>query len=366
MLLAIAIAAAGESEVWLTNVPGPRYASASAAAVGGLALAWRRRSPLTISMLVLAVECGQFWLGVPQNAPTTPVVVLVVAMYTLGDCAPTRHAVLGGAFALGVIWSVVLVHASPVDPSGIPYTAAIVLAPLVLGRALRSTKHQAEHTVRQAALDHERATREAIVDERARIARELHDVVSHSISAMGIQAGAVRRLLPRGSELETALRSVEDTGRDALEEMHRLLLIVRAGDGDHAAALGPQPCLARVSELIGQARGAGLTVDLHIEGDRVLSPGLDLAAYRIIQEALTNVRRHAAAARARVDVYHRERELEIVVTDDGPALSGPIQAGHGIIGMRERVSLYGGELDVGPGAERGCIVRARLPIAERA
>jgi signal transduction histidine kinase len=204
-----------------------------------------------------------------------------------------------------------------------------VLAPLVLGRALRSTKHGAEFTVRQAALEHEKATSEAIADERARIARELHDIVSHSISAMGIQAGAVRRLLPRGSELEAALRSVEDTGRDALDEMHRLLMIVRYADGEHAAAFGPQPCLERLSELIDQARGAGLTVDLNVEGDRTLPLGLDLAAYRIVQEALTNVRRHAAGARARVDVYRRERELEIVVADDGSALSGPVQAGHG-------------------------------------
>jgi signal transduction histidine kinase len=201
------------------------------------------------------------------------------------------------------------------------------------------------------------------MEERRRIARELHDVIAHSITLMTVQAGAARLLLAEEPErAREPVLSVEETGRQALAELRRLLGMIRSGDGE--PALAPQPGLARLDDLMGQARRAGLPVDLAVAGEpRALPPGLDLTAYRIVQEALTNARRHAGPARASVLVRYGIESLELEVTDDGrTAPTRSDGGGHGLVGMRERVALYDGTLEAGRRPEGGYAVRVRLPV----
>jgi signal transduction histidine kinase len=224
----------------------------------------------------------------------------------------------------------------------------------------RLTEEDHEATVAQLARE-ERA-RAAVEEERARIARELHDAVGHSVSVMTVQASAVRRLLTpeQKRELE-ALTAVERTGREALAEMRRMVGVLR--HGDEAPALAPQPGLEQLSLLIEQVREAGLPVQLRVEGVAAKLPAsLDLTAYRLVQEGLTNALKHARAQHAEVLLRYEPNVLEITVTDDGCGGSTATDGGHGLIGMRERVSVYGGELSVGPLDRGGFEMRARLPL----
>jgi signal transduction histidine kinase len=214
--------------------------------------------------------------------------------------------------------------------------------------------------------DQEEQARAAVAEERARIARELHDVVAHSVSVIAVQTGSIRHRLRTERPAEAAeLSGVEQTARQALAEMRRMLGLLRADD--EGLSLAPQPGMDEVQRLVDQVRETGLPVQLEIEGDRrPLAPGVDLAAYRILQEALTNVMKHAGPSHARVAVRFGERTVELEVADDGRGPSaGANGGGHGLIGMRERVALYGGSLETRPGADGGFVVRASLPIAAR-
>jgi signal transduction histidine kinase len=221
---------------------------------------------------------------------------------------------------------------------------------------------------RASALEHElqREAALAAAEERTRIARELHDVVAHGLSLMVVQAEAAEELLARSPEAAVQpLRRVQDTGRQSLAEMRRLLGVLRA-PGESPAATAPQPSLRRLPELVAEALGVGLRVDVQVTGDLDgLPAGLDLAAFRIVQEALTNTRRHAHARTARVRLDRSPDALDIEVTDDGDAGAGG-RAGHGLIGMRERAALYGGTLSAGPAPGGGFRVAATLPLAEPA
>jgi signal transduction histidine kinase len=205
--------------------------------------------------------------------------------------------------------------------------------------------------------------RTAVIEERQRIARELHDVIAHSVSVMTVQAAAVRRLLAPAQQREReALVSVEQTGREALAEMRRLVGLMK---DDHATPYGPQPGMQRLEALIGTVRDAGLPVELEVEGERrELPPGLDLAAFRVVQQALTNTLEHAGPAHAWVRVRWREDELRIEVENDGRD-GAAAYAGHGQAGMRERLGLYGGRLEAGPRTGGGYEVRAYLPLETR-
>jgi signal transduction histidine kinase len=240
---------------------------------------------------------------------------------------------------------------------------------LAIGRAMRRYRGlTAELRERTIELEHEREERArlAVLEERSRMARELHDVIAHSVSVIVVQAAAERRALPPGAESTgAALDQIERTGREALVELRRLLGVLRRSD-DGAPARAPQPGLAVLDELVAQVRDAGLAVEVRVEGSPAELPaGVDLSAYRIVQEALTNTLKHADAHRAEVVLRFGAGELELDVRDDGrgvnggPAIPG---GGHGLAGMRERAQLYGGELAAGrrldsPGFE----VRARIP-----
>jgi signal transduction histidine kinase len=210
------------------------------------------------------------------------------------------------------------------------------------------------------------AAERAVADERQRIARELHDVVAHSVSVMTVQAGAVRRLLHPDQERERlALETIEATGREALTEMRRLVGLLR--DETATPDFAPQPSMRAIDVLLGTVREAGLPVDLVVEGAAVeLPPGVDLAAYRVIQEALTNALKYAGPARACVTVRWKRSELELEVANDGTSEpGGDGGGGHGLVGLRERVSLVGGSIESGPREGGGFVVKAHLPLGER-
>jgi signal transduction histidine kinase len=229
----------------------------------------------------------------------------------------------------------------------------------------REEAREAEERAVRLELEREAEARAAVAEERARIARELHDVVGHSVSVMTVQASGVRRLLKPDQEREReALLVVEQTGREALAEMRRLVGVLRRPE--EAPALAPQPSLEHVGRLVDQARESGLPVELRIEGEATQLPaGLDLTAYRLVQEGLTNAIKHANATRAEVVVRYGDGEVELLVSDDGTGMSdGDVESGgHGLVGMRERVAVFGGELEAGPHPNGGYALRARLPLS---
>ena len=239
----------------------------------------------------------------------------------------------------------------------------------LVGWSLRERTQQteaAEERARVAELEREAAARVAVAEERGRIARELHDVVAHAVSVIVLQVGAVRHRMPESAAADReALRNVEEAGRTALAEMRRLLAAMR--DDDDAPELAPTPGLDDLDRLVRDVRAAGLDVRVEVRGDPVDLPrGLDLSAYRIVQEALTNSLKHAGTGAAEVVVAYRPGELCLQVRDHGRDGEHPLAAvnggGHGLVGIRERVKLFDGDLDAGPAPGGGFLVRARLPL----
>ena len=233
----------------------------------------------------------------------------------------------------------------------------------VLNRRAADAK-QLKERAEQLEREHSAAAEHAVAEERARIARELHDVIAHSVSVMTVQAGAVRRLLQPEQEKERqALETVEATGREALTEMRRLVGLLR--EEGAMPEFSPQPGLGTMRDLLDTVRSAGLPVDLTVDGTPLeLPPGIDLAAYRVVQEALTNALKHGGTAHAWVSVNWGEDEVELEVANDGKGDGDGSGGGHGLAGMKERVALYGGEVESGPRDGGGFVVRARLPVSQ--
>jgi signal transduction histidine kinase len=362
----LALAVLGQLEIWMRPVPGPMAALVPGMLLVTLPLLLRRRFPLAAPACVF-VALAILTLVHPESATSidAPLFALLLAFWAVGAHPEPRQAVAG--LAMGFAAMVVIVERDPTqgasDTGGhFAVAGGLWLAAFVLGRR---TRHAAELEERATRLEGEReqAERAAVAEERRRIARDLHDVIAHSVGVMTVQAGAARLLLAEEpGRAREPLLAVEETGRQALAEMRRLLGILRRAED---AVLAPQPGLARLGELLAQARAAGLPVELRVEGEpRTLSAGVDLAAYRIVQEALTNVRKHAGPARAELAVRYEEDTLELEIANDG-GIAANGDGGHGLVGMRERVSLYGGELATGPRAEGGYVVRARLPLGRR-
>jgi signal transduction histidine kinase len=287
------------------------------------------------------------------------------AVFLLGLLPDRAQAAAGLVLAVGIEAFV-----SYKDPLGnfsaFTATSLIFIILWTIAFALGRTSAAADEArARAARAEHEREARAsaAVTEERARIARELHDVVGHSVSVMTVQASAVRRLLrPDQVREREALLVVERTGREALAEMRRMVGVLRRPE--EAPALAPQPSLEHLERLVEQAREAGLPVELQVEGEPVELPaGLDLTAYRLVQEGLTNALKHARAERAQVIVRYSDGEIELIVSDDGAGPGDTAGGGHGLVGMRERVSVYGGELEAGPRPEGGFRLRAKLPLA---
>jgi signal transduction histidine kinase len=236
----------------------------------------------------------------------------------------------------------------------------------VFVRSRDERAREVEERARRLTLEQEESTARAIAQERQRIARELHDVIAHSVSVMTVQAGAVRRLLlPEQAREREALETVESAGREALTEMRRLVGLLREEGTE--AEFAPQPSLQALDVLLGTVREAGLRVDLDVQGARrELPPGVDLSAYRLVQEALTDTLRHAGPSHAWVTLRWLAHELELEVANNGHPSGGAGISSHGLAGMRERVSLCGGTLETGPRDGGGFVVRCHLPLESAA
>jgi signal transduction histidine kinase len=341
-----------------------------------LPLMWRRRAPLTVFTLVAGVAFAQWLTGV-----LLPVgdFALLIALYTVAAQAPLRRmlqtaAVLevGVALATGQ-W------APPGDQLKMfVLLSGMTTAAAVIGLNIRNRReHLASLEDRAARLEHERdqQARIAVAAERARIAREMHDIVTHSLSVMVALADGATYAIPASPEqAAAAIGEASHVGRQALGEMQRLLGVLR-GDGDETAPEGvddptgsdgagrhPQPGLDQLDDLLAQVRAAGLPTKFLVEGKPPpLQPGAQLAIYRVVQEALTNTRRHGGpGATAQVYLSYDARTIEVEITDDGRGRPGPQSDGHGITGMRERAALYGGEVAAGPLPTAGWRVRARF------
>ena len=290
----------------------------------------------------------------------------MASAFLLGYQRDNRRAWTGLGIVLGGITTVVYnipgvataeIFVIPVD-FGISWAAGYAL------RERAQKAEAAETRAMRAEREREAAARLAVAEERARIARELHDVVAHAVSVMVLQVGAVRHKLPDSvADDRDALRGVERAGRTALTEMRRLLAAMRR-DGEDVE-FTPQPGLDGLDGLLEDVGRAGLPVDLHVDGEPVPLPrGVDLSAYRIVQEGLTNALKHAHANTADVTVRYGPEELEIEVRDDGLGSTTTDGLGHGLVGVRERVKIYGGEMVAGTAAEGGFLLSTRLPIAE--
>jgi signal transduction histidine kinase len=289
----------------------------------------------------------------------------IAASFMLGVLFDRTLSLAGLAVCYGAV--AVVTHEDPNQGAADFFWTSLIftiawLAGLALGSKLREADVTRERAER-AESERERIAAEAVAEERARIARELHDVVAHSMSVMVVQASGVRRLLHEDQEREReALLVVERTGREALTEMRRMLGVLRASGED--ATLTPQPGLEHLDRLIEQVRRAGLDVDVEVTGEPVTLPtGLGLSAYRILQESLTNALKHGDRTGAHVRLRYLPDELELEVLDGTGTVSGDRNGGHGLVGMRERVAVYGGQIEAGPRDEGGYRVRARLPLS---
>jgi signal transduction histidine kinase len=361
----VLLIAGGQLEAWLRAGDWPRW-EASLFALGMTApLLFRRRWPVTVPVLVWLVAIVEV-NEIPHATDNTIVFFLAAWFAVWSSAANTdaRTAVALLLLAYGATGAAVMAYRH-IGWSGWLWFNAVGTLVWFAGLSLRRrTEHAARLEERAVLLEHrrEQEARRAVTEERARIARELHDVVAHSVSVMTVQAGAVRRVLRPEQEREReALETVERTGREALAEMRRLLGVLRETEDE--AALEPQPGLDQIERLLERARTAGLPVELAVEGDRrPLAPGVDLNAYRVVQEALTNALKHSQGATAAVRLRWSPDALELEVANDGvPVLSGD-GGGHGLVGMRERVNVCGGRFEAGPRPEGGFLVRATLPV----
>jgi signal transduction histidine kinase len=352
---------------------GPLWVRLIIAVISAVAVATRRLGPLTSLTVAVVTSIAAWMLGFERDSFLTVSLVL----YVIAASRPPRRSGLLLATSV-VTTSVVYLIAAPVStlhpqPTwwqvlGVAATPiAIESVGWALGLAVYRQRSYVEAVRTQAAQEvraqTELAARSA-AEERLRIARELHDVVAHAMSVITVQAG-VARYIDTGmpERASAALETIESTGRQALRDMRQLLGVLRA-EGERAAS-SPAPALSDLDELVDGMRAAGTRVDLRVGGDvRLLPEGLELSAYRIVQEALTNVVKHAATDHARVLLRYQPEELAIEIVDDGAgARAGASGSGHGLVGMRERAALHGGSLEAGPLPVRGYRVAARLPIA---
>jgi signal transduction histidine kinase len=346
-----------------------RWFAAPALALLVLPLLARRRFPFAAPVSVwllgaaLSLIDGRLVVFTP-----IPYIAGVAAAFLLGNLRDDIQGRIGLAIVLA--GAAIVAYDNPEHaPGELVFTPMLFGIGWLAGFALRERAERAEAAeLRAAQAERERETtaRIAVAEERARIARELHDIVAHSVSVMVLQVGAVRHKLPAAFAADgDALRGVERTGRDALAEMRRLLGAMRS-DGEDVER-SPQQGLDRLDALIEEIGQAGLPVTMQVEGEPFpLLPAIDLSAYRIVQEGLTNALKHARAGRAEVVVRYAPGELQIEVRDDGRGDAASDGLGHGLIGVRERVKIYGGEMTAGPAPGGGFVLRTRLPLAGHA
>lgn len=346
---------------------GSDFATAVVIAVSTLALAWRRRWPFATLCVVAAAIAGPELVGTLTFTLWGHFAPLLVAAYTVARWCEERTVALGALIVAATI-AVVMVRVPAAGSAGnIPFAlvpaAGLMIAGSVLQRRHARAAALAERAHRLES-EHDAEVQAALAAERARIARELHDVVAHCVTVMVVQAGVSEALLDESPErARPPLRSVQETGHQAIVELTRMLGLLRSGSGEPTDWLTPQPGLAQLPELIERMAASGLKAEVvHEGGAGKLPPGVDLTAYRIVQEALTNTLKHAGpAATSHVLLRHRPDAVEIDVLDDGTATE-VTAGGHGLIGMAERVSIFGGHFQAGARPGGGFRVCAELPL----
>jgi signal transduction histidine kinase len=363
VVLAAAVLVAGQLEAWagvLASHPqGPEWAQAAVYGVTAVALVIRRRYPLRCLLVICVAMVVEFAIfGAPEgNGVMLPPMLAVYAVANLEERRPALWG-LAAVLALGVAWILL-------DPADVGLTmhlqGLVWLSPFVIAWLLGSLVRSRRLAVQAQRREQEERALTAVAEERNRIARELHDVIGHSVSVMTVQASAVRRLMrPDQAKERAALETVEATGREALGEMRRMVGVLRNGSG--APDLTPPPTLDQLDRLVENFREAGLEVELRTDGaPGPLPPGLDLTAYRLVQEALTNTLKHAQATSAVVSVQYRPDVLVISVRDDGRGPDADGVPGNGLLGMQERVAVYGGRLTAGAAPGGGYELCAELP-----
>lgn len=373
-LLAATLAVLGLCELYVRSLKadfhGPRALNVVLVMLIASPVAWRRRAPL--AALVLYWIPAQVWLdavySAHSNLPIEPFLVLLILVYGAASVVESRAHVALAALVAALYASELALLVAGLKGLGnvVPGLVFVGLA-YVLGRGARRRRAREALLERQTVVltaERESFVRRAVVEERDRIARELHDVIAHCVSVVIVQAGAAQRLLERDpAAAARALETIRTAGGDALDELRRLLDLMRE-TGSTGASTEPQPGIERLDALIDQTRATGIPVDYRVDGPpRELPPGLDLTVYRVVQEALTNIRKHAGPANARIHLRFSPNGLDLVVADDGNGTGRPANGtGHGLIGMQERVALYGGTLSSGPRTAGGYEISARIPL----
>ena len=373
LLVGVAIAISATTETW----PGERGMGALgwtlAISTNGL-VAFRRIAPVPTAYAILATTLPYWVLDYSADDAIGP--SLMIAAYSLGAHVDRPRSLHHGVTVIGAAVAVAIAGViSPEEdlPWFIVVSSAIVFATAwILGdnqRTRRAYLHELEEKAARLESQRESDSRRAVAEERSRIARELHDVVAHSMSVMVVQAGAARRVIDsEPQQAVEALGTIEETGRESLTEMRRILGVLRSDDD--VAELVPAPSLHDFGRLLQHCEEAGLPVDLQIEGEaRQLPASLELSAYRIVQESLTNSLKHAGPAEATVRLNYDPDALEVEVIDNGrgaAADTAPAGSGQGIVGMRERVEAFGGTLRIGPRLGGGYRVSARFPVGSDA
>ncbi|MFF1379850.1 sensor histidine kinase [Streptomyces sp. NPDC058308] len=335
-------------------------------ALVSLPVAARSKAPLAV---LLVVDLAWFGYVTAGYWPVVGTFGPMLCVYTIAALRPPRTS-LACAALMAALW----IYAGAItEGSSMPSVVGQAVGfSLVLWRFGYVARRSAE-LARQLKREQDERARREVAEERGRIARELHDVVAHHMSVISVQAGLATFVF--GSDPATAraaLGTIAGTSGEALEELRRMLRVLRAEDAEHddGTPAAPMPGLSRLDEMVERVRGGGVPVELRVTGTpRPLAPGVELCAYRVVQEALTNVLKHARGAAATVELAYRRRHIEVSVTNDG---EGVIQdrvrtgSGHGLIGMRERAKLYGGAISIGPLSEGGFAVRLTLPTSAQA
>jgi signal transduction histidine kinase len=365
--IVIAVTAITEWNAWVFGtVPGPRALTTALPLLLALPLLWRRKRPLLAVTLVMAGVAIQAVASGNSAEGLELIIALAVAAYSAAAYSDRRRATVGlVVLAAGYTIYALEDHNIRSGRTGELWAGAFfavaILAAWLIGIFVHSGRERT--TLQALAASRELAAHEAVAEERARLARELHDIVSHNLSVVVLQAGGARA---QGDHAPAeTLEKIERSSREALVEMRRLLGVLRENDDD--ATLAPPPGIAQLDALAATMRAAGLQVELTIEGGHTdLPPALDLSAYRIVQEALTNTLKHAGPANARVRIRRHTDAVTIDIDDDGSGNPDDRSAGagHGLVGMRERVALFDGELDAAPRPEGGYAVHARLPLTD--
>ena len=367
VVLAAAVTALGTVEVAVGQLRGPLWATSLSVALLGVPLLWRRHFPWTALLISYGTMLGLHLLRIDQYNYLASVASALLIMFAFAGAVELGQAVAGLVLA-----SALLVVAALDGLAAIIWGVGLVVGAWTAGRALRARRlliEQLARTTEELRLSREAHARDAVSAERTRIARELHDVIAHSVGVMVVQAGAVERMIPLDPDRAiVAAESVQDCGRQALADLRHLLGVLRPDDedaDDRTGALDPQPGLADVPALVERLRRAGLTVRVTVAGEqRTLPAGVDLAAYRIVQEALTNVLKHGQGRTATLALAYRDGGVDLEVVNPSAAGRGDDRrpsGGHGLVGMRERTSMYGGTFSAGPREGGEFAVRVRLP-----